>query len=233
MSLLAATVLSAYATLVLAVLAVVTAVFAILAFRKQAQEVRAIERQVADGQEAGRQQAKLLEVQAGQLKVMKDQLEDQRKAAAAQAKVLQLQSAELREVHEERCREAGDRQRAQAACVTAWFDHVPGIVPEHLMLVAVISNKSDQPIFDVQTFVDRFPDDQPGAKWESFPAGSSPRLTKILPPGGPLHVVLPGEAFPDPDDGPDGWTYGVRVTFTDAAEHRWQRDPSGVLTPLS
>jgi hypothetical protein len=46
---------SCHGDVVLTVFAIVTAVLAGLAFLKQSLEVRAVERQVADGQDAGRQ----------------------------------------------------------------------------------------------------------------------------------------------------------------------------------
>ena len=81
MSLLGATILAGIATAVLAVGAIVTALLAYFAFRKQAREVAAIERQVADGQELARQQAELLKIQSGQLELQREQLADQRKAS--------------------------------------------------------------------------------------------------------------------------------------------------------
>jgi polysaccharide deacetylase 2 family uncharacterized protein YibQ len=56
--------LTAAGTIVLAAFAIVTAWYARQAFLKQSQEVRAIERQVSDGQELARQQAELLKVHA-------------------------------------------------------------------------------------------------------------------------------------------------------------------------
>jgi len=69
MSLLGATILTAYATLALAILALTTAVLAGLAFLKQSREVRAIERQVTDAQEVTRQQAELIKLQSDQVAV--------------------------------------------------------------------------------------------------------------------------------------------------------------------
>jgi len=68
--------ITALATAVLAVFAIVTAVYAVRAFRKQSQEI-------SD--------------QASMLKVQSDQLEEQRKINVEQTKVLELQAAELRE----------------------------------------------------------------------------------------------------------------------------------------
>ena len=84
--------LTAIATVVLAVFAIVTAWYARRAFLKQSEEVRAIEQQVTDGQELARQQAELLKIQSGQLELQREQLEDQRKASVKQAEVLELQA---------------------------------------------------------------------------------------------------------------------------------------------
>jgi hypothetical protein len=97
MSLLDATILTAIATVALAVGAIVTAVFAVLAFRKQSQEVRAIQRQVVDQQELTRHQAELLEVQSGLLGLQRQQFDDQ----------------------------LAERRRAQATCVFIWTEIGP------------------------------------------------------------------------------------------------------------
>lgn len=70
--------INAIATAALAVGVIVAGIAAYLAFRKQSQEVRAIERQVKDQEELSRQQAELLKVQSGQLEVQRQQLVDQR-----------------------------------------------------------------------------------------------------------------------------------------------------------
>ena len=70
--------ITAIATAVLAVFAIVTAWYARRAFLKQSQEVSVIEQQVKDQQELTRQQAELLEIQSGQLEVQRQQLNDQR-----------------------------------------------------------------------------------------------------------------------------------------------------------
>ena len=63
--------ITAIATAVLAVFAIVTALYARQAFRKQSQKVSAIERQVKDQQELARQQAELLKIQSGQLELQR------------------------------------------------------------------------------------------------------------------------------------------------------------------
>jgi hypothetical protein len=70
--------ITAIATVVLAIFAIVTAWYARRAFLKQSDEVLAIERQVKDQKVLTRQQAELLEIQSGQLEVQRQQLNDQR-----------------------------------------------------------------------------------------------------------------------------------------------------------
>ncbi len=99
---------TAIATAVLAAFAIVTAILAYLAFRKQAQEVHAIERQVSDQQRLTQQQAELIRIQS-------EQLAEQRKMNEEQLRVLALQAEELRESLAERKREAMERRNAQGA----------------------------------------------------------------------------------------------------------------------
>jgi hypothetical protein len=141
--------LTAAATVVLAVFAIVTAWYARKAFIKQSQEVAAIEQQVADEQKLTRQQGELLQVQAEQVSVLRAQLEDQLKASAKQAEVLELQAADLREAVKERKREAEERRRAQAERVYVWRDS-PTFQPGEVRVAAHVRNTSHQPVFGVQ-----------------------------------------------------------------------------------
>jgi hypothetical protein len=162
MSLLAATVLTAIATAVLAVFAIITAWYARKAFLKQSQEVAAIERQVTDEQELTRQQAELLKVQTGQLAALQGQLEEQRKAGTAQAEVLKLQASELQESLKERERQAEQARRSQAARVFLTDDRFKGRTsleaysdstgagPRAPSVTATVHNTSDQPIYDAE-----------------------------------------------------------------------------------
>jgi hypothetical protein len=86
--------ITAIATAALALFAIVTAAFAILAFRKQSQEVR--------------DQAEMLMVQSAQLA-------EQQKLGQKQTEVLELQASELRESLDERKRESEQRRSAQAS----------------------------------------------------------------------------------------------------------------------
>lgn len=123
-----ATLLSAVATVVLAAFAVVTAWYARKAFRKQSEEVAAIERQVKDGQEIAKQQAALLEVQSEQLELQRRQFE----------------------------RQDEERRRAQASHVFVWTER--GIderfpdataAGEHDTVAVNVSNTSKQPVYEV------------------------------------------------------------------------------------
>ena len=157
MSLIFATQLSAIATVVLAVFAIVTGVFSFLAFRKQSEEVRAIERQVTDQEELTRQQAELLKVQSSQLELQSHQLDDQREANAGQAKVLKLQADELGESLAERKREAEQRRSAQAARV--FMSQQEGVSfteeddePQSYSAIVTVVNTSDRPIYDAKLY---------------------------------------------------------------------------------
>jgi hypothetical protein len=73
--------LTAVATAVLALFAIVTAWYARRAFLKQSAEVAAIERQVADDQELTRQQAELIAIQSDQVAVLREQTVTQQESA--------------------------------------------------------------------------------------------------------------------------------------------------------
>ena len=75
MALLQATLITAIATAVLALFAMVTGFFAVLAFGKQSAEVAAIEQQAKDQQNLIRQQGELLQIQSGQLELQRQHFE--------------------------------------------------------------------------------------------------------------------------------------------------------------
>jgi hypothetical protein len=133
MSLIFATQLTAVATTALAVFAIVTAVYAILAFRKESQEVHD---------------------QASMLKVQSEQLGEQRKINEKQTEVLELQATELRESIDERKREDSERHRAQASRVFIHQERLPDdphVVGERSgpVVVAHLMNASQQPVYNV------------------------------------------------------------------------------------
>lgn len=221
--------LTAAGTAVLAVFAIVTAWYARRAFLKQSQEVAAIERQVADGQELTRQQGKLIEIQTGQLEALRGQLEEQRKASSAQTEVLELQAKELRESLAERKRDAEEKHRAQAAQVTAWFGLKTSTVSDW---GAILRNASGLPVFDVRISFDWIYDQPGGREWIAIPYGSLPGPVTIVPPDTTRHFRIPAEVQQQ-DPRCDDEVYAVSITFTDAAGNRWSRDARGVLKPLS
>ena len=147
--------ITAIATTVLAVFAILTGIYAIRAFRKQSQEVRAIEQQVTDQRELTRQQGEILKVQSGQLELQRTQLDEQRQVNARQAEVLALQADDLRESLAGRKREADLRHRDQASRVfiaEETYDTNPEGRPATDVsppsVTAVVSNTSDQPIYE-------------------------------------------------------------------------------------
>jgi hypothetical protein len=119
-----ADILTAIATVVLAVFAIVTAWYARKAFLKQSKEVTD---------------------QAGMLAVQSAQLEEQKTINAQQIEVLTLQAAELRESYFERKREKAAREEAQAARVFAGAPKAPG-----LMVNPYVKNASDFPVYNAQ-----------------------------------------------------------------------------------
>jgi hypothetical protein len=221
MSLIFATQLTAIATAVLAVFAIVTAWYARRAFLKQAQEVRAIEQQVQDAQELTRQQAELLKVQSGQLELQRHQADDQRQANARQAEVLELQADELRESLAERKRETEQRRRAQASRVLLWEDRAHERVQAERGLSAAItanaSNTSDLPVYGLEF------------RWHKGTAPwGAPDYWPDLMPGGTKEFRRPLPA--DLPDSVDRSLFGATLRFRDAAGITWIRTPDGGLT---
>ena len=213
-----ANLLSAVATVVLAVFAVVTAVYARKAFIKQSQEVAAIERQVADGQELTRQQAELLKVQTEHLELLRGQVEDQRAATARQGEVLELQAADLRESRDERRRAAGERHRAQAARVLITEKRHPwndvAMNGGHHSIAVTVTNASEETISEAQL------------RWHlNGQPHSAPKAEMI-------GALLPGthatRSATYPRDA-DLAACGAAVEFRDAAGTWWQRRPDGYL----
>jgi hypothetical protein len=97
--------ITAIATTVLAVFAIITAWYARKAFLKQSQEVR--------------DQAEMLQVQAERLETYRKQVDEQHKINATYGGVLELQAREIRASLEERKHAAEEERRSQAAKVTA------------------------------------------------------------------------------------------------------------------
>jgi hypothetical protein len=125
MSELSATILTAIATLVLAVGAAFTAVLAGWALKKQSEELRILQKQAKDA-------ADLLEVQSDQLDVQRDQFESLRKINDKQTAVLELQTDDLRESirERERLRKATERAQADEIGFRMTATGFPGIAEE-------------------------------------------------------------------------------------------------------
>jgi hypothetical protein len=210
--------ITAIATAVLAVFAIVTAFYARQAFRKQSQEVSAIERQVKDQRELTRQQAELLKVQSGQLELQRQQLDDQRKANADQAKVLKLQADDLRESLAARQRAAQEQRKAQASKVfiveSEGLSRPPSGPPAVPFVVARAVNSSDQPVYDVEFY------------WRRGSASHGE------PNPEPLGILMPGEREEKSRDFPSDTKMAVSgaiLRFRDAAGVRWIRRTDGGL----
>jgi cbb3-type cytochrome oxidase subunit 3 len=121
-------ILTAWATLALAILAFVTAILAYLAWRKQAREVS--------------DQAEMLRIQA-------EQLAEDRKVNAEQIRVLALQAEELSQLSADRQREARGRRRSQAALVYMWT--MPLIQKDApISFMVELRNTSQQPVYSVR-----------------------------------------------------------------------------------
>jgi hypothetical protein len=206
MSLDFATQLTAVATTVLAVFAIVTAGFAFLAFRKQSAEVRAIEQQVA---------------------LQSEQFAARRLADAVEAEVLHFQAEDIRASQKQRERDADDRRQSQAAKVTAWFttEQWDSAVD---VWGARIRNASDLPVLDVRVFFHYVQEQQPGGQWASVLRGESPETIRVLPPGHDRFAKIPDQVR-DMLDQVDDTIYVVSIQFTDAAGNRWERGPRGEL----
>src|SRR5216683_2945078 len=199
--------ITAIATAVLAVFAIVTAWYARRAFLKQSQEVS--------------DQASMLQIQSAQLS-------EQQRGGERQAEVLALQADELRESLKQRERDTDDRRRGQAARVAAWFGfHESG---GGRGWGAIVRNGSDLPILNVRTFFHRVREDQPGGDWEFSSLEPGPVETiRVMPPNQDHFVRIPADFVVGtvPKQISDTWV--VSVEFTDAAGNRWERDPRGAL----
>ena len=205
--------LTAVATAVLGLFAIVTAWYARRAFLKQSTEVS--------------DQAEMLDLQRGQLA-------EQEKTSAKQAEVLGLQAKELQGSLEEREREAEERRRGQASMVATWFAWAP--IADAFVSGsdwgATVRNASDLSVFDVRAAFHRVTEPVKGLGWEPMSTGKSLKSIRVLPPLTERHLqIAPDFAAQDPKCDDD--VYVASITFTDAAGNKWERDPRGALNPLS
>lgn len=226
MSLLTANQVTAVATAVLAVFAIVTAIFAAAAFFKQREEVRMLQKEAKDQETLIGQQGELLKVQAGQLDVQRQQLDDQRAINEKQAEVAALQAQELRESLDERKRDADARRRAQASRVFIHeerLDADPGILQASRaargeqpqpVVIAHVMNSSEQPVYNVTI---------------SWHLGTQPKGPRYLPP------LMPGDEDKDMQPVPPGAPpdkFGAVAFFRDAAGVTWRTRPDGQLDEI-
>jgi len=247
--------IEAFATVGLLIGAVITARYAIKAFGKQSDEVRAIERQVQDQEELTRQQAELLRIQSGQLELQREQLDDQRKANA-------LQAEELRDSLTERTRLRRVAEREQADAVNfAWWPagHVlilsplvqppPGTPspsgiragPDRSgMAVLVVDNASRRRILDAACRIEPsrgagliLAAEQTGQLTDS-PTESHQAMLNLPADGSAVPLIRPGSRYGfifrfDLEKNPDA---PLAVRFTDDAGLHWQIDQDLHMQPL-
>jgi hypothetical protein len=207
--------ITAIATTVLAVFAIITAWYARRAFLKQSQEVR--------------DQAEMLRVQAERLETYRKQVDEQHKINATYGEVLELQAREIRASLEERKHAAEEERRSQAAKVTAWLAPSDAVGAWE----ARIRNASDLPIFDVRTFFHKLHKVDPvpgGGNWVSVGQVEVPpdQIICVFRPKSDRTVAAPEkvqEMFGEVNDR----RCVVSIEFTDANGSHWERDPRGAL----
>jgi hypothetical protein len=246
MSVLGATILTAIATVVLAVGAVITAVLAGRALKEQSEEVRILQKQAKDA-------ADLLEVQSDQLDVQRDQFESLRKINEKQTEVLGLQAEDLRESirERERLRKATERAQADEISFRMTATRFPDIAeedgggdfavaPSQTVHLAIVSNGSRRPIKNVKCRIGGAPDiDLLFPKTHSDLAvivgrlaapdtsgRGDPRLIDPVPRSRALQI-LPGEEYGfvfEINSHTDLGLSQVTVSFTDDAGLPWQID---------
>jgi hypothetical protein len=223
MSMLVATQILALATVVLAGGAIVTALFAILAFRKQSEEVRTLKDQLGQ--------------QSTEVGVLQDQLKEQRKLNEEQTPVLRLQYQELQASLDQRRQEAKERRRAQASRVflTREFlqpgQGVPGPAAIALAQEArrkrirgaiqmTVVNTSSEPVYGLEFLWHR-----DGKSW-----GKPDRTQGPVMPGKGVSAVrtlpprLPAAVSTD--------LFGAAVRFRDANQVAWLRSADGQLDDI-
>ena len=207
MSLEAASWVSAIATVILAVGAIITAVLARRAFDKQSEEVRILQQQAKDS--------------ADMLKIQSDQLHSLKQVGEKQIEVLGLQAIDLRESLEERKRQAEGTRSAQASRVFLILNLTPpdlrGVLAGHptpVRITAEVVNTSSQPAY---------------AAWIDWPEGCTLSY-RLVPNPESLGDVLPSKRATKIREYPVGWSgdlSDLAFRFTDAAGVRWIRRPGG------
>jgi cbb3-type cytochrome oxidase subunit 3 len=190
---------------------------AVLAYRKQAQEVRD---------------------QAEQLRLQSEQLTDQKRVNDEQVRLMELQERELRAAQDERERQTTERREAQARQVAAWFEQRFRKSGEESDWGSFVRNASLLPVFEVRVFFHFVQElgsgrvDARGLSWYPIDRGGPVEPVRVIPPDQTRFVEIP-EAIRNMVDRCDAQTYVVAIHFTDAAGVRWVRDGRGELLDVS
>jgi hypothetical protein len=219
MSLIFATQLTAIATAVLAVFAILTTIYAVRAFRKQSQETR--------------DQAEMLRVQSERLDVYRTAVDEQRQINATRVEMLELQAREIRASLEQRERYADEQRLKQTGRVTAWFG--TGETPMGWFQGARIRNASDEPVYEIRVFFHLMHETDGSGRVPVGQGGPPPReITPVMPPGEDRFLPIPANVEAMFGNIPvDDKTCTVSIEFTDATGNRWERevaDRSGAIS---
>jgi cbb3-type cytochrome oxidase subunit 3 len=172
---------------------------AVLAYRKQSQEVRD---------------------QAEQLRLQSEQLADQKQVNDEQVRLMVLQERELRAVQDERERQAAERREAQARQIAAWFggEIMPPLDIPDQDWGAHIRNASLLPVFDIRVFFhfvqtrDGGIVDARGLSWYPVDRGGPAEPVRVIAPGQRRFVRIP-DAIKNMVDRCDAQTYVVAIHF--------------------
>lgn len=150
-------------------------------------------------------------------------------AAAVVALLLYLRAAERdRRGEADRRARLDEDRRTQAAQVCGWYGRTEGkIGPQQAAVVQVwgafVRNASDLPIYDVAVEFHFTSPRMDGGVW-TLARGQTKR--RFLPPGESF-VPVPEAMLREIVDTD---TYLVAMSFRDAGNRRWRRDPDGILT---
>jgi hypothetical protein len=151
-------------------------------------------------------------------------------AAAAVALLLYLRDAERdRQAEADRRARLDEDPPTQATRVGCWYGRAEGQIGPHQSPVpvwgAVVRNASDLPVYDVIVEFHFASPRIDGSLW-TLARGQTRR-----------RLIPPGESFvPMPDamlrEIVDTDSYLVAMSFRDAGNRQWRRDPDGVLTEV-
>jgi hypothetical protein len=211
---------TAIATVILALGAIITSIFAIRAFGKQSEELGVLQQQANDQQALTSQQGELLKIQSGQLELQRQQLDNQRKVNEQQAGVLELQAKELQESVDERKRDREQQRRDQASRVFPTVGVITGTPEQYYVAV---KNASDRPVYNLTLTLHSLRAAEPVAL--SFDSEAMPAL---MP--GEIKRIPSAGGVPFDATGPGGvWS---KAWFRDANEVRWTVTSKGEISEL-